>query len=150
MAVSGGQAVARDAALPPRIVLFDGVCVFCERSVGWLLKHDTERRLHFAPLQGATAAALRSENPDVPEEVATVVYVETGSGDARVYLHSEAAFRATSQLTGPARWLSWLGWLPRWITDPVYGLFVRNRYRIFGRRETCLVPSPQVRDRFLD
>jgi predicted DCC family thiol-disulfide oxidoreductase YuxK len=150
MVVFGGQAVTREAPLPARIVLFDGVCVFCERSVGWLLKHDTERRLHFAPLQGATAAALRSEHPEVPEELDTVVYVEKRDGDAQVYRSSEAAFRVVSQLTGPARWLSWLGWLPRWVTDPAYGLFVRNRYRIFGRRETCLVPSADVRDRFLD
>ena len=61
MAAPDTQAVAA-AALPPRIVLFDGVCVFCERSVGWLLKHDRDRRLHFAPLQGATAAALRISN----------------------------------------------------------------------------------------
>ncbi len=150
MVASSGQAAAREVAFPPRIVLFDGVCVFCERSVGWLLKRDAERRLHFAPLQGETAAALRREHPEVPEEVATVVYVETRDGDAKIYLQSEAAFRVASQLAGPARWLSWLGWLPRWLTDPVYGLFIRNRYRIFGRRETCLVPSPEVRDRFLD
>ncbi len=155
MVASGGQADVSEIgatapALPPCIVLFDGVCVFCERSVGWLLQRDPEGRFRFAPLQGRAAAALRREHPEIPEELETMVYVEKRDGHWSVYLNSDAAFRVASQLDGPARRLAWLGGLPRWLTDPVYRLFVRHRYRIFGKRETCLVPSPEVRDRFLD
>jgi predicted DCC family thiol-disulfide oxidoreductase YuxK len=133
---------------PPRVVLFDGVCVFCEGVVRWLIERDPQARLCFAPLQGATAAALRRAHPEIPEELATLVYVSTEDGD--VSLRSEAIFRVLAQIEGPWRHLAWLGRLPRWCTDPAYRLFVRHRYRIFGRRNECLVPSSAERSRFLD
>ena len=137
-------------ALPSRIVLFDGVCVFCEGIVRWLIARDPQARLRFAPLQGETAAALRREHPEIPEELETLVYVEVDDGCEGVTLRSEAAFRMLAQIQGPWRRLAWLGRLPRWCTDTAYLLFVRYRYRIFGRRSECLVPSSAERSRFLD
>ena len=137
-------------ALPSRVVLFDGVCVFCEGSVRWLIARDPQARLRFAALQGETAAALRRAHPEIPEELETLVYVAANDGDEGVSLRSEAAFRVLAQIQGPWRRLAWLGRLPRWCTDPAYRLFVRHRYRIFGKRSECLVPSSAERVRFLD
>jgi predicted DCC family thiol-disulfide oxidoreductase YuxK len=70
--------------LPTRLVLYDGVCVVCNRSVQWLLTADRKQRLHFAPLQGAAAAELRRRHPDIPTDIDTIVYVETDGGQERV------------------------------------------------------------------
>jgi predicted DCC family thiol-disulfide oxidoreductase YuxK len=137
-------------ALPTRVVLFDGVCVFCEGSVRWLIARDPQARLRFAALQGETAAALRRAHPEIPEELETLVYVAANDGDEGVSLRSEAAFRVLAQIQGPWRRLAWLGRLPRWCTNPAYRLFVRHRYRIFGKRSECWVPSSDERSRFLD
>ena len=137
-------------ALPSRVVLFDGVCVFCEAVVRWLIERDPQARLRFATLQGETAAVLRRAHPEIPEELATLVYVAANEGDEDVSLRSEAAFRVLAQIEGPWRSLAWLGRLPRWCTDPAYRLFVCHRYRIFGKRSECLVPSSAEHSRFLD
>jgi len=137
-------------ALPSRVVLFDGVCVFCEGAVRWLIARDPQARLRFAALQGETAAALRRAHPEIPEELETLVYVAANDGDEGVSLRSEAAFRVLAQIQGPWRRLAWLGRLPRWCTNPAYRLFVRHRYRIFGKRSECWVPSSDERSRFLD
>lgn len=137
------------ARLPPRLVLYDGVCVFCNRSVQWLLAADRDARLCFAPLQGATAAALRRRHPEIPGDVDTIVYVETADGQERVSLRSEAIFRIYAALELKSRLTPWMRRLPRWGMDLAYRLFVRFRYRIFGKLDACPVPSAKQRDRFL-
>ena len=133
-----------------RIVLFDGVCVFCDGLVRWLIARDPGARLRFAPLQGPTADALRSTYPEIPDQVATLVYVDATELPHRIFLRSEAAFRLLGQIESPWRRLTWFGALPRWFTDLGYQLFVRIRYRVFGKRSECRVPSPSERARFLD
>ena len=133
-----------------RIVLFDGVCVFCDGLVRWLIARDPGARLRFAPLQGPTADALRLAHPEIPDEIATLVYVDATDGPERIFLRSEAAFRVFAQIEGPWRGVAWLRYLPRWFTDPGYQLFVRFRYRVFGKRNECRVPSSSERARFLD
>lgn len=137
------------SALPPRVVLFDGVCVFCNRAVRWLLARDPEGHLHFAPLQGETAAALRARHPEIPEVLETMAYVERSGGVERVHLRARAVFRALAEVAGPWRWLAVLGRLPPWLLEPCYRLFARSRYRLFGEHDACPVPSPSERARFL-
>src|SRR5262245_37813867 len=128
------QALASQlASLPPRLVLFDGVCGFCDDAVQWLLAHDRAGRLSFAPLQGETAAALRREHPEIPDDLDTMLFVETEAGRSRVYLRSQAILRTCAALDGPWRALAWLRWLPRALREAAYRLFARNRYRWFGR-----------------
>jgi predicted DCC family thiol-disulfide oxidoreductase YuxK len=135
--------------LPARTVFFDGVCNFCEGSVQWLLQHDERDRLHFAPLQGTTAAALRQQLPDFPAGIDTIVYVDTTDCLPAVTSHSRALFQILAQLDAPARRWTVLRFLPAWLLDPAYRAFGRSRYRLFGRRDSCSVPSPEVRARFL-
>ncbi len=132
-----------------RIVLFDGVCVFCDGLVRWLIARDPKARLRFAPLQGPTADALRSAHPEIPDELATLVYVDATDGPERIFLRSEAAFRVFAEIESPWRRVAWLGHLPRWFTDAGYQLFIRFRYRVFGKRSECRVPSASERARFL-
>jgi predicted DCC family thiol-disulfide oxidoreductase YuxK len=130
-------------------VLFDGVCNFCDGAVRWLMDRDPEGRLRFAPLQGETAAALRARHPQIPGALSTMVLVEGAPGDERVHLESAAIFRTVAQLQSPWRALSWLRVLPRRLTDPAYRAFARRRYRLFGQRDACRIPTPAEAARFL-
>ena len=141
--------VERPAA-PEGIVLFDGVCGFCDAAVRWLVRHDPEGRLHFAPLQGETAARLRARHPGIPEGLEALVYVAVSDGDEQVYLRSEAVFRACAAISCSPSWVEVLTRLPRALTDTGYRLFTRVRYRVFGRLDACRIPGPGERERMLD
>jgi len=144
------EAIASEAReLPTRLVLYDGVCGFCDGAVRWLLAHDPAGKLHFAPLQGETAAWLRRLHPEIPNDLDTIVFIESEGGVSRVFLRSQAVWRACAELTGPWRRLAWLRWLPRVLNDPFYRLFARFRYRWFGRLDACRVPDAAERQRFL-
>jgi predicted DCC family thiol-disulfide oxidoreductase YuxK len=130
-------------------VLFDGVCVFCNGAVRWLLARDPHGRLRYAPLQGDTAAALRARHPQIPEALETFVYVEPAADGERVYLRSDALFRVLAQLDTPLRRLAVLRVLPRGLRDALYLAFARMRYRLFGRLDACALPSPEEKERFL-
>ncbi len=132
-----------------RLVLFDGVCAFCDASVRWLMERDPCGRLHYAPLQGELAAALRRRHPEIPHDLDTIVYVVRHGEDERVYLRSEAVIRVFAQLEPPPAWLRWLAWLPAPVLDLGYRAFVRVRYRLFGKLEECRVPRDGERERFL-
>jgi predicted DCC family thiol-disulfide oxidoreductase YuxK len=132
-----------------RLVLFDGVCGFCDRLVDFLIRRDAAGRLRFAPLQGETAAALRARHPEIPRDLETLVYVEASGGRERVHLRSEAALRVFGELGGGWRRLAWLLALPRPLRDAGYRLFARVRYRLFGRLAACRLPTPAERSRFL-
>jgi predicted DCC family thiol-disulfide oxidoreductase YuxK len=136
-------------ALPERIVLFDGVCLFCDVAVDWLAARDPRGRLHFAALQGGTARILRARHPDIPEALETMVLVECFGGGERVYRDSQAVFRVLAELDSPWRHAALLRWLPRALTDFAYRLFARHRYRLFGRRDRCRIPTPEEAQRFL-
>ena len=137
--------------LPARIVLYDGVCGFCNGSVRWLIDRDPAQHLRYAPLQGETAAALRARHPEIPTALATIVLVESGSGGERVWLESAAVFRVLRELRAPWRWLAPLRCLlPRSVWNAAYRAFAKRRYRWFGRLDACPIPPAEVRALFLD
>jgi predicted DCC family thiol-disulfide oxidoreductase YuxK len=123
--------------------------VVCNGAARWLMARDPEARLRFATLQGETAAALRARHPEIPADIDTVVYVDAGGGAERVYLRSEALLRAWAALDPANPWLRLLSALPRPLLDLAYRLFARTRYRLFGRYETCPLPTPPQRERML-
>jgi predicted DCC family thiol-disulfide oxidoreductase YuxK len=127
--------------LPPHIVLYDGVCGLCHRTVAWLLRHNLRGELKFAPLQGETAAALRARHPELPHDLDSVVYLDRG----RVYLRSKVFLHAAKHLDAPWRWAHALRWLPAWPLDLVYRLVARIRYRIWGKYDSCRLPSAEDR-----
>jgi predicted DCC family thiol-disulfide oxidoreductase YuxK len=128
------------------IVFFDGVCNLCNGAVNFLLDHDRDRRLRFAPLQGRAFERLRSEHPGLPELDSLVLADASG-----VQVRSGAALGICRYLGWPWKWLGRVGLLvPRPLRDWVYDHIARNRYRWFGRRETCRMPTPELRARFLE
>lgn len=138
--------------LPPRLVLFDGVCGLCDRTVQFLLDHDPEGALCYAPLQGETAAAIRARHPELAG-VDSVVFVEratdSDSDAERVTVRSKAVMRMLRHVRGPWRHLAVLGVVPAFLLDSGYELVASIRYRVFGKLETCRVPDASVRARFL-
>ena len=128
-----------------RIVVFDGVCHLCSGWVRFVLRHDVRGRLRFAPLQSPTGRELLVRNGVDPADAQTFLLVD---GDT-VYTRSDAALEIVKDL-GAWRWLGVFGILPRELRDWVYSSIARNRYRWFGRRETCFVPTAQQRARFID
>ena len=127
------------------IVLFDGVCNFCDRSVNFIIERDPGGYFKFAPLQSEIGAKLLAENGIDRIETDSVVLIE----DGRVYTHSTAALRVARKLDGAWSWLSFLIFVPRVIRDAAYKLFAKYRYRLFGKKDECMLPSPAIRARFL-
>jgi predicted DCC family thiol-disulfide oxidoreductase YuxK len=132
-------------ASPSPLVLFDGVCNLCNRSVQMILRHDRKARFRFASLQSPLGEKLRDELGIDREKVDSVVLVEGG----RWYQESDAALRIANGLGGPWKAFGIFRLVPRPLRDAAYRLIARNRYRWFGKTETCWVPTPELRGRFL-
>lgn len=131
------------------IVVFDGVCNLCNAAVDFLLRHDSGGELRFASAQGPTGAAILGTEPD-PDGVAPDPDTIVVSIDGRLLERSDAVLALVPHLGWPWR-LAEIGRLaPRPLRDALYDLVARNRYRVFGRKETCRIPSPEERARFLD
>ena len=129
----------------PPLVLYDGTCGLCARSVRWILRHEADQALRFAPLQGETTDALRARYPSIPNTVDTVILIEGG----RAHLRSKAFLYLARHLRAPWRWAYALRWFPGFVLDVGYRLIAALRYRIWGRVDACELPSPEQRARFL-
>jgi predicted DCC family thiol-disulfide oxidoreductase YuxK len=139
------------AKLPPRVVLFDGVCAVCDATVQFVLDRDPEGRFHFAPLQGPTAAEVFARHPEIPKGLDSILLVETDpSGVERVTWHSTAILRLCAGLGGAWGALGALRFVPALLRDPFYRAFAAIRYRVFGTLESCRIPKPEEASRFLD
>ena len=128
------------------ILLFDGVCNVCNASVKFVLRYERAPEMQFASLQSELGQRLAKER-SFPAEIATVILID---GD-RVFARSSAAVRALFRLKQPWPIVGALLWLvPKPLRDLGYRIFAANRYRIFGKRDECLIPTPELRARFLD
>ena len=127
------------------MLLFDGVCNLCNASVQWVLKHDKKNRFRFAALQSDTGRMLLERVGLSNEKLETVVLVD---GD-RFFTHSDAVLEIARRLGGI--WsLARVGRIvPRPIRDALYMWIARNRYRWFGKKEQCMLPSPEWKGRFI-
>lgn len=140
---------APPGALPQRLVLYDGVCGLCDRSVQFLLRHDRRRRFHYAPLQGETARALLARH-GLGDGMGSFIYARgAGTPQERLHLRSAGALAVLADLGGGWRLLSGLRVVPRPLRDAVYDWVARHRYAWFGQFDACKVPAPEVRARFL-
>jgi predicted DCC family thiol-disulfide oxidoreductase YuxK len=128
------------------IVLYDGVCNYCNASVRFVIARDPPGRYRFAALQSDVGKSLLADHHLPPASMETVVLIEGG----KVYTRSTAALRVARRLTGAWPLLYVFIIVPRPIRDWCYGVFARNRYRWFGRTDACQIPSPEVRQRFMD
>jgi predicted DCC family thiol-disulfide oxidoreductase YuxK len=129
-----------------RVLVFDGVCVLCSRWVGFVLKRDRAGLYKFASMQSPAGRALLIEHGIDPEDPMSFLLLDDGVG----YTDSVAIIRVLSSFGG--LWLvlaAILRGAPRWLRDRGYRWLARNRYRLFGQRETCYVPNPASADRFI-
>jgi predicted DCC family thiol-disulfide oxidoreductase YuxK len=131
------------------IVLYDGLCGFCDASVQWTLQHDPDAVFRFAPLQGEVAQAILARHPEIPPGLDSILLVEPTPDGERVSWRSRAVFRVLARLPGAWRHLAALGTLPAFLTDLGYRFVARVRYLIWGRRDSCRIPTPAERARFL-
>ena len=134
------------------IVLYDGVCGLCNRMVQFLLKHDQEGRLRFASLQSDFAGKVLGRHGFDAKDLDTIHVVENyDQPGERVLQRSDAVLRAGRELGGFwAASSSIAKIVPRALRDLVYRFVATNRYRVFGKYDTCMLPDPQQRSRFLD
>lgn len=131
------------------IVLFDGVCNLCDASVRWLIRHDTAGTLRFASLQSATARRILEDRLS-PGQVAALPDAIVLVDEAGVHVASDAAVRIAGHLRFPWSTLAVARLIPRVAREAIYRGVARNRYRWFGHRDVCRIPTPDVVNRFLD
>lgn len=128
------------------IVVFDAQCLLCNGWVRFLLQHDRAGRIRFASMQGVTGRQLLADAGLSVQGLQTLLVVD----GARSWQHTAAILRVLHALGWPWR-LAWVGWLvPAPLRDALYRWVARNRYRIWGRSESCMLPTPETAARFLD
>lgn len=144
------EAKAHDpAVLPETLMLFDGDCAVCDATVQFVLDRDPDGVVHFAPLQGETAAAVLERHPELPEDLDSIVLVQQTPEGETVTVHSHAIFHLVRHVKGPYKALAIFRFFPRFLTDAGYKAFAAMRYRIFGKVEQCRIPEPGQAERFL-
>ena len=138
------KALARAAGRD--IILFDGVCNLYNGAVDFILDRDPAGRFAFASLQSEAGRQLLETYGLSTQDFDSVVLLQQG----KVYRKSRAALQVAAQLKGGWKWLQVFKIVPPFIGDAVYNFIGRNRYRFFGRRENCRLPTPDIRNRFLE
>ena len=126
------------------VLLFDGVCNLCNGVVQFVLTHDASGAVRFASQQSAYGQRAMLERG-----LAGIDGVVLLEGE-RVYTHSDAALRLLSYLPAPLSWVAHLRVIPKALREVVYRFVARNRYRLFGKRQACVMPRPEWKARFLE
>ena len=133
------------------LVLYDGVCGLCDRFVQFLIRIDRHDRLRFAALQGEIGAKVLAGTGRTANALSTVlVMADHGSPDQRLLERSDAAIFAIAACGGAFTAVRAFRIVPRFIRDAAYDLLAKHRYRIFGSYDSCPVPTPRTRTKFLD
>ena len=129
-----------------RIILFDGVCNLCNSAVKFVLKRDMKSVFKFASIQSDVAKKLLINTEVSDIDSGTFVLIDNGI----LYTRSTAALRVCKHLSGLWPLMAVFMIVPRFIRDWVYNLISRNRYRWFGKRDSCMIPSPGMENKFLN
>ncbi|MEC0983014.1 thiol-disulfide oxidoreductase DCC family protein [Bacillus safensis] len=130
---------------PPHLILFDGVCNVCSGAVQFVIKRDPNERMMFASLQSDTGQRILKENGLPLDEFNSFIYIEKGT----LYTKSTGILKAARHLKGIYRWSYLLLAIPRPIRDCFYQLMAKNRYKWFGQKTSCMMPTPDIQKRFL-
>lgn len=127
------------------IILFDGVCNFCNKSVQFIIQRDEKAYFHFASLQSEIGKKL-IEDYHIPPNINSLILLE----ENHYYTKSTAALRICKNLRGYWRFLKIFTFVPVSLRDFIYDFVAKNRYKWFGKTESCSLPSPQMKKRFLE
>jgi len=126
------------------IILFDGVCNLCETSVQFIIKHDKNAYFHFASQQSEIGAKLLKKHK--LEEFDTIVLISNN----HAYLYSDALLEISKHLDGAIKYMAIFRFLPRSFRDFIYKIIAKYRYKFFGKKESCIMPTLEMQSRFLD
>ncbi len=127
------------------VILFDGVCNFCNSSVNFIIQRDKKKYFHFSAFQSEAGQQLVMQYHLEDLNLQTLVLIE----DGEIYLRSAAALRIARKLSGGWATFYPLIIIPAPLRDIPYKLISRNRYRWFGRKQECMIPTPGIKERFL-
>jgi predicted DCC family thiol-disulfide oxidoreductase YuxK len=129
-----------------KIILFDGVCNLCDNTVQFIIKHDKKDIFRFVPIQS-----------ELGQEIIRYLGVDTSKTDSILlyqpgyayYYKAEAALKIAKELGGAVSLLSIFSALPNWLTNAVYDYIARNRYKWYGKKNECMIPTPEMKAKFL-
>jgi predicted DCC family thiol-disulfide oxidoreductase YuxK len=131
--------------IPDNLVLFDGVCNFCTASVQFIIRHDRQAVFRFASIQSELGREMYRCHGLDPADIQTFLVLSGG----RALVRSDAAIEVASRFGGALRLLAVFRLVPQALRDWIYSIIARNRYRWFGRTGACMIPTPELRERFL-
>ena len=130
-----------------KLILFDGVCNLCNSSVMYVLKRDKKKLFMFAPLQSDIGKQIIKEfNIDTTKVDSIILY----NPEKGIHYKSTAALKVASQLGFPTNMLSVFLIIPNFIRNWVYDFIAKNRYQWYGKKEACMIPTPELKSRFLE
>lgn len=127
------------------LILFDGVCNLCSALVQFVIRHDPAAKFRFAAIQSQVGTEIFQSHGLDPTDLQTFVFI----ADGRMFLRSDAAIEVVSRFGGAWRIFKIFRLLPRVLRDSIYSTIARNRYRWFGRKEVCMIPTPEIKERFI-
>ncbi|NWQ42702.1 thiol-disulfide oxidoreductase DCC family protein [Bacillus sp. EB106-08-02-XG196] len=127
------------------IILFDGVCNFCNSGVQFIIKRDSNFHFKFASLQSETGQMLLNKY-GISNKIDSMIVIE----NEKVYIKSSAALRISKYLDGNWKYLTIFKFLPTFFRDFLYDILAKNRYKWFGKMDTCMLPALEMKKRFLD
>jgi predicted DCC family thiol-disulfide oxidoreductase YuxK len=127
------------------VILFDGVCNFCNKTINFIIGQDKNKVFRFAPLQSDTARSLLEKHELPKEKMDSFILIDKD----KAYKSSTAGLKLFNKLPWYWKWTQIFWIVPRFLRDGVYNFIAKNRYKWFGKKEKCMVPTPELRDRFL-
>lgn len=127
------------------IILFDGVCNFCNRTINIILKYDKDAYFQFAPSQSNAAMGTMQEFGLEENAIASVILID----QEKVYTKTDAVIQIANRLSGWPKLFRLLKYIPKSIRDFGYDLIAKNRYALFGKKDHCMIPDASIRHRFL-
>ncbi len=130
-----------------KIILFDGVCNLCNGVIQFVIKRDKKDTFRYAALQSEIGAQLIAERAIDTTKVDSIILIEPG---VAYFTKSDAALEISKSFGGGWKLLGIFTWIPKSFRDVVYDLIARNRYKLFGRKDACMIPTPELQAKFLD
>ena|SRR5665647_61240 len=127
------------------IILFDGVCNLCNSAVQFIIRHDPDRKFLFASLQSEPGQQLLKQYHLPLQQFNSFILLQ----DEKIFSKSTGALKVARQIKGAWRWVYIFIIIPKFIRDALYTWIAQNRYKWFGKKDTCMIPSPELKARFL-
>ena len=129
-----------------KIILFDGVCNLCDSSIQFIIKHDKKDLFRFVALQSEIGMEITKHIGVDTSKIDSILLYEPGKA---YYYKAEAALKIAKELGGIYTAISWFGILPKFLTNSVYDYIAKNRYKWYGKKDACMIPTPELKAKFL-